>query len=175
MSEPEPDGWEEPPQTLGEKSDMLLADALAHGRIRCKRDLERLARTIQRPLYVVERKARSHKVKALMGEEIQYRALCHVAQRLDKIAKIADTKGWAWKALCQIATVIPVGGVSLTQNTLIDARVSGSTASVQASARQFWERVRQERGGLKLIDAIEVHDPPTDEPPPKDDPEPEGK
>ena len=156
MPDPDPDlaEWDAPPQTIAEMRVQKLVDAYAHGRIRCKKDIERLAKACGSgaKVFVVEKLARSDNIKTRIGQEVQFRALAMVAQRLDDINEMAKTKGWAFKALAQIATIIPVGGVSITQNTLVDARISGSTASVQASARQFWERVRAERSGMKLID-----------------------
>jgi hypothetical protein len=165
MAEPEPDtdSWEEPPRTLGDQRTEKLVNALAYGLVKCKKDERELARQMCVSEYVMKNRSRSPKVKQLVAEEVQVRALYMVAQKLDNIAKLADTKQWAFNALCKIATIIPVGGISITSNTLIDARVSGSTASVQASARQFWERVQQARAPMELIEGTAVEPAPSTE------------
>jgi hypothetical protein len=144
--------------TLGDQKIEALVDALALGKISSKKGIAYYCRLLDCDEQQLYRKMYKPKIMKAVLERIQFRAAYLLAPALDVMgAKAVKGDRQAFKLLSQVCTLIPIGGVSFQQNTIIDARQSGVTEATQAWARSYWERVKEAHGGnLKLIEGTPV-------------------
>lgn len=152
---------ERPRDTVRSSGDFeLICEALATGQLRTARDVKQFAKRFGVTEDDMARLKWSPRTIKRVGEKVQALALYAVADALPFQAELAKKNVQAFRSMSQVATVLPVGGVSLSQTILNDNRISGQTESMQAFAKSFWQRVQESRkGGLQLIESMQ-HDPP---------------
>jgi len=144
--------------TLGDQKLEKLIEALALGRLSSKKNIEFYCDLLDCDVSDLYRRMYKPKVMKAVLERIQVRAAYLLAPALDAIAEKARGGNiQAARYLSQVATLLPIGGVSFQMNTTIDARQSGVTEATQAWAHEYWKRVKEAHGAnLRLIEAVPV-------------------
>jgi len=130
----------------------ILVDALSEGKIQSQADLARYARALNVGQKWLSDQMKNAKTARAVGERVQLRAMYIAATALGPMGEKAKENVNAFRAVCQLATLIPVGGISFQQNLNIDARQGSGMEASNAFARNFWERVREAHGAkLSLV------------------------
>jgi hypothetical protein len=138
----------------------IIAHYKAAGRLLEEDDFSQVASTLGVDIAQIKEWDKSEVVNIRAMQLFQPRAFQSLAKHWDQVeAQMAKGKLPAFRLAAQICTVLPVGGISINQNTIIDARQSGQSDTLKEFARGFWERVQNSRPDLKLVVAdYEVKD-----------------
>ena len=139
----------------GEQFVEAVVDAIVEGKLTCPKDVEKFADKLSVTEGWVLNVMRHAKTAKSTLERVQIKAAYMVAGLLPVMeAKARAGNIQAFRALCQISTVIPVGGVSFQQNVLVDQRQAGQSDATKAFAMNFWKRLKESREtGVPIVEA----------------------
>lgn len=138
----------------------ILAHYKAAGRLLEGSDFKTAADTLGVDVAQIKEWDKSEQVNIRAMQLFQPRAFQSLVKHWNRVEEKMDEGNLqAFRLAAQICTVLPVGGISISNNLSIDNRASGQSDTLREFARGFWERVQNSRPDLKLVEAdYEVKD-----------------